>query len=52
MGKKSRKPKYYDCPCGRKLRLEEVRVPRHIDHRTDSLCLSSRDFIPEIRNLA
>ena len=49
MGKASRKPKYYDCPCGRKLRLDGVKIPAHKDLRTGTLCLSYGGFIPEVK---
>lgn len=49
MGKKSRKPKYYDCSCGRKLRLNGVKIPPHKSLQTGELCLSSGDFIPEVK---
>lgn len=49
MGKKSRKPKYYSCHCGRKLRLNGVKVPAHKALATDRLCPTSGSYIPEVK---
>ena len=49
MAKQGRKPKYYNCYCGRKLKINGVRIPRHIDIGTNTLCPSSGDFLPEVK---
>jgi len=50
VSKQSRKPRYYDCPmCYRKLRLNGVRIPRHKDIGTGTLCVNSGGFIPEVK---
>lgn len=52
MEKKSRKPKYYSCSCGKRLRLNGVKVPVHESLQTRSLCPVSGSFIPEIKHNA
>ena len=50
MSKKSRKLKHYTCPmCYRKLIVNGVRVPKHKDMATDTLCVTSGEFIPEVK---
>ena len=49
MGKKSRKPEYYTCPmCYRRLRLNGVKIPRHMDSATATLCDTSGGFVPGV----
>jgi len=50
VGKKSRKPKYFDCPvCCRKLRLNGVKIPLHKRLDTLTLCPTSGNYVPEVK---
>lgn len=48
MSKPSRKAKYFDCYCGRRLRINGVKIPPHKNMATGVLCPSSGHFIPEV----